>query len=230
MLVLLHMTKRDVPFAIGEWYHCYNRGIDKRLVFEDIRDYQRFLELLYLGNDTAPLRRDDIGRHPFEEMLRIPRGKRLVAIGAFCLMPNHFHLVLKEIEEGGITAFMRKIGTAYALYFNARYKRTGNLFLKPFRSRHVSSDRYFQHLLNYVHCNPATLYEPEWKTRHAVDPQFLGEHIAIYPYSSIGAHAGANGPTNAILDAEVFSIVHPVHIQKMLREAQQYYSEHVDLP
>lgn len=220
---------RRVPFAVDEWYHCYNRGIEKRITFEDTRDYRRFLEILYLANDTAPLRRDDIGNYKFEEILNIPRGKKLVSIGAFCLMPNHFHLVLKEVSEGGITSFMRKIGTAYTSYFNARHERVGNLFLKPFRSRHVSSDRYFQHLINYVHCNPAALYEPAWKTRHVVDPQFLGERIAAYPYSSLSAHAGAQTPTRTILDTEIFSVARTIPIQKMLQEALEYYADS-DIP
>ncbi len=223
------MTKRDAPFAVDEWYHCYNRGIENRITFEDTRDYHRFLELLYLANDTSPLRRDDIGNHKFEEVLSIPRGKPLVAIGAFCLMPNHFHLVVKEISEGGISAFMRKLGTAYTLYFNSRHGRTGNLFLKPFRSRHVSTDQYFQHLINYVHCNPVALYEPAWKTRHVVDPQFLGERIAAYPYSSLSIHAGAQAPTRAILDTEIFSMVRTVPIQKMLQEALKYHADS-DIP
>ena len=223
------MTTRKVPFAVDEWYHCYNRGIEKRIIFEDVRDYHRFLELLYLANDDFPLRREDIGTHKLEEILVIPRGKKLVAIGAFCLMPNHFHLVLKEVEDGGITAFMRKIGTAYTMYFNARYGRTGNLLLKPFQSRHVSTDRYFQHLINYVHCNPATLFEPEWRTSHVVDPQFLGEKIATYPYSSLKAHTNEKTPTSTILDSEVFSMVRTTPIQKMLQEARQYYADS-DLP
>lgn len=224
------MTKRDAPFAVGEWYHCYNRGIEKRIVFEDTRDYHRFLELLYLANDKYPLRRDDIGIHKFKEILDIPRGKRIVAIGAFCLMPNHFHLILKEVTDGGITAFMRKIGTAYTMYFNTRHKRMGNLFLKPFHSRHVSTDRYFQHLINYVHSNPAILYEPKWKDNNVVDPQFLGEQVAAYPYSSLGAHVDAHAPTRTILDEEVFSIVRTAPIWKVLQEARQYYVKHSDLP
>jgi putative transposase len=223
------MTYRRVPFAEGEWYHCYNRSIEKRISFEDTRDYHRFLELLYLANDELPLRYEDIDDRKFEEVLKMPRGKKLVAIGAFCLMPNHFHLVLKEVTEGGITAFMRKIGTAYTMYFNARHERMGNLFLKPFRSRHVSSDRYFQHLISYVHCNPAALYEPAWKTRHVVDPQFLGERIAAYPYSSLSIHAGVRTPTSAILDAEIFSVARTIPIQKMLQEALQYCADS-DIP
>ncbi|MCR4276322.1 MAG: transposase [Candidatus Parcubacteria bacterium] len=223
------MTKRDAPFAEGEWYHCYNRSVEKRVSFEDTRDYHRFLELLYLANDELPLRYEDIGDRKFEEVLKMPRGKKLVSIGAFCLMPNHFHLVVKEISEGGITSFMRKIGTAYTLYFNGRHERMGNLFLKPFRSRHVSSDRYFQHLINYVHCNPAALYEPKWKTNHVVDPQFLGERLSAYPYSSLSTHAGARTPTSAILDAEIFSVARTIPIQKMLQEARQYCADS-DIP
>ena len=228
-LTLKGMTMRKVPFAVGEWYHCYNRSVEGRTSFEDTRDYQRFLELLYLANDELPLRRNDIGIRKFEEVLKILRGKKLVAIGAFCLMPNHFHLVLKEVSEGGITAFMRKMGTAYTMYFNARHERMGNLFLKPFQSRYVSTDRYFQHLINYVHCNPAVLYEPKWKTSHVVDPQYLGEHIAAYPYSSLSAHMGAHTPTSTILDTEIFSIVRSVPIQKMLQEAQRYGADS-DIP
>lgn len=216
------MTRRKVPFAVGEWYHCYNRSIEERTSFEDSRDYYRFLELLYLANDEFPLRRDDIGVRKFEEILKIPLGKRLVAIGAFSLMPQHFHLVLKEVSEGGITAFMRKIGTAYTLYFNARHRRVGNLFLKPFQSSHISADHHLQHLIHYIHCSPAALLEPKWKSGPVVDPQFLGEHIKVYPYSSLSAHTGAPATTGAILDAEIFSITRTAPIQKMLREARLY--------
>lgn len=223
------MTKRNVPFAIGEWYHCYNRGIDGRTAFEDSKDYHRFLELLYLANDEMPLRRDDFGWRKFDEIMKTPRGKKLVVIGAFCLMPNHFHLVLKESVEGGITSFMRKIGTAYTMYFNSRHKRTGNLFLRPFRSKHVSNDRYFQHLISYVHFNPATLFEPNWKTNPVVDPQFLGDRIASYPYSSLSSHNGIHTPTTSILDAEIFSLAHKIPIQKMLQESLQYWADS-DIP
>ncbi|MEK7554032.1 MAG: transposase [Patescibacteria group bacterium] len=223
------MTKRSVPFTVGEWYHCYNRSIEGRIAFEDVKDYHRFLELIYLANDEFPLRREDMGIRKFEEVLDIHRGKRLVAIGAFCLMPNHFHLVLKEVVKGGITSFMRKIGTAYALYFNSRHERRGNLFLRPFQSLHVSADTRLQQLISYVHCNPVTLYEPEWKTRHVVDPQFLGERIAEYPYSSLNAHTGARTPIRTILDTEVFSVTRTAPIQKMLKEARQYCSDS-DIP
>jgi|CXWL01.1.fsa_nt_gi putative transposase len=218
------MTKRD-PFILGKWYHCYNRGIEKRIVFEDSQDYKRFLEILYLANSEFPLRRNDIGICKFEEVLNIPRGKKLVLIGAFCLMPDHFDLVVHEILEGGITAFMRKVGTAYTLYFNARNKRAGNLFLKPFQSRQVSTDRFLEHLINYVHCKPAVLYEPEWKTNHVVDPQFLEEQLVTYPYSSLGAYTSDQTPTRAIVDAQILSGARTASLQKMLQGARQYRAD-----
>ncbi len=94
---------------------------------------------------------------------------------------------------------MRKIGTAYTLYFNGRHKRAGNLFLKPFQALHVANERTLQHLTSYLHCNPATLFDPNWKKGPVVDPQFLGEHIALYPYSSLGAYTGAPAEINPIL-------------------------------
>jgi len=219
------MTARNHSFSIDEWYHCYNRGIDGRATFNDRRDYQRFLELLYLCNDNSPLRRDDYETLRTDEILELPRAEELVSIGAFCIMPNHFHLVLKEVVEGGTTSFMRKLGTSYALYFNIRHERIGNLFLKPFRSRHVATDRYFQHLINYVHCNPAVLYEPDWKSGNTVDPQFLGEQLMAYPYSSLSAFSNASAQNRPILNTEVLSIVRPTSISKMLLEARTYYSE-----
>ncbi|MDD2657461.1 MAG: hypothetical protein PHD04_02235 [Candidatus Pacebacteria bacterium] len=219
------MTNRKESFEIGEWYHCYNRSIEERIAYTDAQDYHRFLELLYLANDELPLRRDDIGIRRFEEVLAMPRGKRLVTVGAFCLMPNKFDLVLKEVEGGGITTFMRKLGTAYTLYFNARHSRAGNLFLKPFKSRHVLPHHPLQQLIHYVHSSPAVLYEPKWKTNHVVDPEFLEEHLTAYPYASLGAYTGAPAPIRAILDAQLLSETRMIPLQKMLREARHYSAD-----
>lgn len=223
------MAIRKTPFAIDEWYHCYNRGIDKRITYEDKNDYHRFLEQLYLANNDIPLRRDDFGMCGLEEILRIPRDGALVAIGAFCLMPNHFHLILKEIIDGGITLFMQKLGTAYTMYFNARYERTGNLFIKPFRSRHINTDRYFQYLINYLHCNPAELYEPKWKTGDVKNLSVLIEKLAAYPYSSLGAYENRKLPIRAILDESVFDIVHRTPAKQMIQEARECYRENPEL-
>ena len=219
------MTKRDTPFKVGDWYHCYNRSIEERPAFKDQKDYLRFLELLYLANDEWPLRRDDLGLRTFDEILAIPRGKPLVAIGAFCLMPSNFNLAIHEIVEGGITTFMRKLGTGYTIYFNSRHKRAGNLFLKPFRSRQVPSDRPLQSLISYIHSTPAVLYESEWKTNHVVDPQFLEEHLMAYPYSSLGAYTGTRTQNTPLLDRDILTTARPLPLQKMLQEARRYSAD-----
>ncbi len=226
----IDMAIRKTPFALDEWYHCYNRGVDKRTTYEDRGDYRRFLEQLHLANSTVPLRRDDITARTFEEIVRTKKKEPLVSIGAFCLMPNHFHLVLKEITEGGITKLMQKLGTAYTMYFNERHERTGNLFLKPFRSRHVHEDRYFQHLINYVHCNPAELYEPGWKAGKVKNYNDLAKRLIEYPYSSLGAYEDAELPVRNILDEGVFEIAVMTPAKHMVREASEYYLENPTIP
>ncbi len=224
------MAIRKTTFAINEWYHCYNRGVDKRTVFYEKHDYHRFLEQLYLANSKSPLRRDNIRKRKFSEVLQTPRDNPLVAIGSFCLMPNHYHIVLKEIADGGITKFMQKLGTAYTMYFNTRYGHTGNLFVKPFRSRHVDTDKYFQHLIHYVHCNPAELFEHKWKTSTVQNMDELCKKLVQYPYSSLGAYENINAPTYAILDKCVFGIVRGVPTIQMLNTAQEYYLDNPELP
>ena len=223
------MALRESEFALDEWYHCYNRGVDKRDVFLDKNDYYRFLEQLYLANSASPLHRGNIRKSKFTDILQIPRQDPLVAIGAFCLMPNHYHLALKEIVEGGITKFMQKLGTGYTMYFNTRYDHSGNLFVKPFRSRHVHDDIYFQHLINYIHCNAAELFESEWKTGHVRDIDTLIERLLQYPYSSLKAYEDRNTSMYPILDECVFEIALKTPINKMIREAQEYYAENPEL-
>ena len=150
-------------FAPGEWYHCYSRGIDKRIVFENQSDHQRFVALLYLANSSITLHRSILGHLNHHELFSIPRGESLVSIGAYALMPNHFHLLLHEKNEGGISTFMQKLGTAYTMYFNIKHERIGGLFTKPFRARHVSDDRYFQYVVDYIHLNPLELFEHKQK-------------------------------------------------------------------
>src|SRR5665213_1316921 len=101
-----------VPFGFGEWYHCYSRGVDKRVVFDTPADYRRFLELLYLSNGTQSHWRSAFQDDDVHMIFSSDRSEPIVAIGAYCLMPNHFHLLIQELTEGGITLFMRRLGTA----------------------------------------------------------------------------------------------------------------------
>ncbi len=211
------------PFAPGEWYHCYARGIDKRRTFETAKDYKRFLELLYLVNDTRAAHRSNLGQNTV--VFDLPRTEPLVGVGAFCLMPNHFHLLLKEVREGGISAFMQKLGTAYSMYFNIKNERTGGLFAKPFRSRHVSDDRYLQKIIQYIHCNPAELFEQNWKRGRVSNARLLQQKLLTYPYSSLGTYSDQTLPLAKILDHSIFSIETQMPSRQMIKEAQGYYAE-----
>lgn len=213
----------------NEWYHCFNRGIDKRSAFEDRSDYERFLQLLFLCNSETRMHRSDLLAHTTESILKLTRGTPLVGIGAFCLMPNHIHLLLQEKTEGGISLFMQKLGTAYTMYFNKKYRRTGNLFMRPFRSRHVGQDDYFQQLIHYIHCNPAEIYERSWKKGHVKNLGALEKKLLSYRYSSIGAYEQKSHEYHSIIDTGVFEIAHRDPAAKMLREAHAYYAEVGDI-
>lgn len=218
------MAYRRVPFQVDEWFHCYNRGIDKRVVFESEDDSERFLRLLYLANSMKRVHMADVAMRTEDAMTRL-RSQTLVAIGAYCLMPNHFHLLLKEIEEGGIAKFMQKLGTAYAMYFNTKNGRTGNVFLKPFRSRHVGEDRYFQRVVNYIHLNPAERFEPGWKRGIVQDMDRLQTKLLEYRYSSLPDYHNERRAVAAILSAEGFNMFRNMPLRKVLNDARAYYTD-----
>ena len=123
---------------VGEYYHIYNRGVDKRIIFNNRKDYQRFIKLLYYANDARSL--DNLN---IDFTRGLPYGNLederdvLADIGAYCLMPNHFHLLIKEKEEFGISRFIHKIATSYSMYFNKLNERSGRLFQGPYKAKHI---------------------------------------------------------------------------------------------
>lgn len=194
------MGYRREPIVPGEWYHCYTRGIDGRKTFEDVFDYQRFTQALYLSNNTTTIERSLFWHLTHEQIFELQREAPLVAIGAYALMPNHFHLLLKEIEEGGISKFMQRLGTSYAMYFNERYKHIGNIFVKPFRSRHVKTDNYLRRIVAYIHCNPAEIFEPGWKEGRVSDTKLLQQKLEGFPHASLIDYQNPKRPESKLLD------------------------------
>ena len=148
-------------------------------------DYNRFMTLLYLCNDTNPVNIEAEIRkgRSFTELMNTKRDKPLIDIAAYCLMPNHFHILIKELDRN-TAVFMKKLLTAYSMYFNSKHKRTGALFEGRFKSRHVDDEAYFHYLFAYIHLNPAKLVEPLWKEKGVLNTKKFTNFMLTYPYSS----------------------------------------------
>lgn len=146
---------RNTPFAVGEHYHIYNRGVDKRTVFEDDYDLQRFYEGLLEFNTPEPI--GSLYELSFVKKLGSSTSKssdeKLVSIVAHCSNPNHYHLLLRQEAENGIEKLMHRTGTGYTKYFNNKYKRSGALFQGRYKAIHIDSNEYLLHLSAYINLN-----------------------------------------------------------------------------
>ena len=174
------MSIRKVNLVINEYYHLYNRGNSKQKIFLDQEDYNHFTKLLYLCNSTRSITYRDISKNVYD----FDREKTLIDIGAYCLMPNHFHLLVKEKTVKGISKFMQKISTAYSMYFNKKYKRTGGLFEGKFKSQHLNIDRYLKYIFSYIHLNPIKLIESKWKEIGIKNIKGAVAYLKNYQHSS----------------------------------------------
>lgn len=192
---------RKITFALGEYYHIYNRGVEKRKIFITNKDYKRFLSLLYLSNGTQPIVYNRVrGGTLYETDI----GEKLVAIGAYVLMPNHFHLLIKETSEKGITEFMRKLTTAYSMYFNKINDRVGPLFQGTFKAEYVDNDEYLKYLFAYIHLNPIKLIESKWKEEGIKNLGRSQDYLDEYAFSSFQDFCGIERKEKTILSTEVF--------------------------
>lgn len=197
---------RKTDFSTGEFYHLYNRGTDKRNIFTNRNDYNRFVTLLYLcnGNESVDIDRKLREGRSFPELMLATRGDQLVNIGAYCLMPNHFHILVREKQENGISQFMKKLSTAYSMYFNSKYKRSGGLFEGRFKAKHVDSDEYLKYLFSYIHLNPVKLIDSDWKENGIVDRNKAKKYLKEYIYSSYLDYVGEHRREKNILTKESF--------------------------
>ena len=134
-------------------YHIYNRGIEKRDIFVDRGDYIRFLNILCFFNDVNPVDFFNLSKGGSTSLAEVEppdQAKKLVEILCFCLMPNHYHFILKSLTENGIANFMKKLGTGYTMYFNKKYQRSGHLFQGRYKHREINSEDGFMYLSGYI--------------------------------------------------------------------------------
>lgn len=169
-------VKEFIPQA---YYHVYNRGIEKRVIFCDDQDYTVFLGLLkkYLIGDNHNIN----NRHKFTPM----SGR--IELLAYCLMPNHFHLLIYQEDRRAMTELMRRVTTGYVMYFNDKYDREGRLFQGTYKASAINSDSYLHHISRYIHLNP--------------------KEYTTWPYSSYTIYAGKKKVkwVNTVRVTELFS-------------------------
>ncbi|MGI5825791.1 MAG: transposase [Patescibacteria group bacterium] len=167
-------------YADNGYYHLYNRGVERRNIFLCSEDYLTLLHLIktcLTGNPISPNTSKSL------------QGR--LELLAFCLMPNHFHLLIKQNDKEAMTEFMRKVFTSYSMYFNKKYKRAGTLFESRYKASLIDRPDYLLHLSRYIHHNPANLLR-------------RGQKLEDYPYSSLPNYLGHTntdwGKTEEILN------------------------------
>lgn len=173
-----------------EVFHVLNRGVDKRLTFIDEPDYLRFIQNLYIFNDSACA--------PHSETIRAHRQRAdhkrtpLVIIHAFCLMPNHYHLLLSPVNDDikNLSLFMKKINGGYAKYFNEQYERSGYLWQGKYKKIHIERDAHFQYIPYYIHLNALDLKYPKWRTGEVRDVRAALKYLETYRWSSYLDYSG----------------------------------------
>lgn len=154
-------NKRSVVLATNEIYHVYNRSVANEEIFTTSKNIDRVLGLIRYYKDSSDLRFSFFNKLDQEEKNEYLKSKKiipLVEIYTYCLMPNHFHLLVKQLSENGIEKFLSNFQNGFAKYFNLKNKRFGTLFQRPFKAKYVSSDEEFLHLSRYIHLNPVTSY------------------------------------------------------------------------
>ena len=149
------MSARPAIFTAQGFYHVYNRGHNKQTIFHDAKDYRRYLKRL-------------------GEYLK----KHDVTLLAYCLMPNHLHLLLRQDSDELIDRFIHRLHTGYTMYFNKKYERVGAVFQGRFKAKLIDTDEYLLHVSRYIHINPIELFDT-----HAQGPA-LGVELEDYPWSS----------------------------------------------
>lgn len=173
------MPGRDVPLVNGEIYHLFNRGNEKHDIFIQPRDYRRFKRTLYYYQFQGPKPKfSNFGLFNLQFFNPTPEN-RLVKVFCYCLMPNHFHLLVQQLKDNGISTFLSQISNSHTKYINTKYNRVGSLLQGTFKSVLVENDEQFTHISRYIHINPKVAG--------------LVERLDQYPWSSYEEYMHSKG-------------------------------------
>lgn len=168
------MPYRIIPFVNGEFYHLYNRGLEKKDIFIQSRDYSLFIDTFFYYQIQNPKPR--FSNYRQSKLFPVDPTKKIVDIICYCLMHNHFHLLVKQLKDGGITEFMRRFILSYIKYRNLKYKHQGPLLNGPFKAVRMETDEQLIHVSRYIHLNPLV--------------SLLVKNLNLYPWSSYKTYVG----------------------------------------
>lgn len=146
------MPYRLTSFVNDSYYHLFNRGVEKRIIFSNEHDYQRFLETLYYYQFSGP--KPQFSTRNRFKIKDFRNNSKIVEIISYCLMPNHFHFLVKQLRDKGIQEFMQKVINSYTKYYNTKHRRVGHLFQGAFKAVSIETDEQLLHISRYIHLNP----------------------------------------------------------------------------
>lgn len=179
----------ETPFDATRYYHLYNTGFERRIIFSSQEDYDRFEAYLYLLNAVESPRAANFfvgGRT--HSIFTSARGEKLVAIGAYSFLAREFHILARPLVEGGVAKFMQKLQTAYTMYFNKKYQRAGSLFQTSYRSDMTQSEADVHFLFADIHLRPAELFDAAWDEKEGHELYSLAHKAMQYRYSGAGEY------------------------------------------
>jgi len=192
------MPRKIIPLVTNETYHVYNRGVDKRAVYMDKYDYIRFYQSLLYFNVVTVQTNFRLAKARYN-----PDDQKLVEIQAYSLLPNHYHLIVTQMVDGGLSEFMKRISAGYTGYFNEKHDRSGSLFQGNYKRVHVANDEYYKYLFAYVNEN------------HHVHSVQRGAEIV---YSSSSHHTGVATSKLITKRQTAYSAVEAVQLANKIAE------------
>ncbi len=207
------MPGRAITLITGELYHLYNRGNEKRIIFLGSRDFKRFLLTLFYYQFLGP--KTSFSKFSKQKLIQLNTvgAKKLVEIICYCLMPNHFHLLIRQLQDRGVSTYLSQVSNSYTKYFNTKYKRVGALFQGAFKAVRVETDEQFIHLSRYIHLNPVV--------------SGIAEKLDDYQWSSYKEYI--NGETFICSTSEILNYFPSSEEYKIFLEDQFEYGKTLEL-
>lgn len=150
------MPSRIFPFVNGQYYHVYNRGVEKRSIFEKSWDYSRLVKTMKYYQLAGP--KPKLSKFSLNSIFKPDSSKKIVEITCYCFMPNHFHFLLRQLQDGGMTEFVGKLSNSYTKYYNVKYNRVGPLLQGEFKAVLIESEAQLIHVSRYIHLNPISSF------------------------------------------------------------------------